>query len=238
MGNELFVANVGDSRAVLCRSGLSLNLTNGVPIFHSFLSHNLGAVSSLVFFTLILAVQNGWVDHNPESAFERQRVEAAGAMIIRNRVWGDLAVTRAIGDRGFKFTKEEGDLPDDHPGSSSPLTYIADPANTKSALIATPEVEVHTIKPSDEFLVLATDGLWVTMTNMEVVTYIHEFFTNPPSAALRAASDDVLCEAVARALTDEAERKRSTNHDDITVVVVKLEMKEIGKSFMMAPPKV
>ena len=177
-------------------------------------------------------------DHNPESAFERQRVEAAGAMIIRNRVWGDLAVTRAIGDRGFKFTKEEGDLPDDHPGSNSPLTYIADPANTKCALIATPEVEVHTIKPSDEFLVLATDGLWVTMTNMEVVTYIHDFFASPPSAALRAASDDVLCEAVAHALTDEAERKRSTNHDDITVVVVKLEMKEIGKSFMMAPPKV
>ncbi len=27
-GNELFVANVGDSRCVLCRSGLSLNLTN------------------------------------------------------------------------------------------------------------------------------------------------------------------------------------------------------------------
>eukprot|EP01044_Picomonas_judraskeda_P024482 COSAG03_NODE_6766_length_1008_cov_1.691969_3_plen_56_part_01 len=31
-----------------------------------------------------------------------------GALIIRNRVWGDLAVTRAFGDRGFKFTKEEG----------------------------------------------------------------------------------------------------------------------------------
>jgi hypothetical protein len=40
-------------------------------------------------------------------------------------------------------------------------------------LIATPEIEVHTIKPSDEFIVLATDGLWVTMTNMEVVTFVH-----------------------------------------------------------------
>ena len=170
--------------------------------------------------------------------FERQRVEAAGALIIRNRVWGDLAVTRALGDRGFKFTKEEGELPDEHPGSSSPLTYINDPLNTKAALTAVPEIEVHTIKPSDEFLVLATDGLWITMTNMEVVTFVHEFFATPPTPQLRAASDDVLCEAVAAALTAEAVRRRSTNHDDITVVVVKLEMKEIGKSFMMAPPKV
>ncbi len=170
--------------------------------------------------------------------FERQRVEAAGALIIRNRVWGDLAVTRALGDRGFKFTKEEGELSDEHPGSSSPLTYINDPLTTKAALTAVPEIEVHTIKPSDEFLVLATDGLWITMTNMEVVTFVHEFFAVPPTPQLRAASDDVLCEAVAAALTAEAVRRRSTNHDDITVVVVKLEMKEIGKSFMMAPPKV
>jgi len=205
VGNELFVANVGDSRCVLCRSGLSLNLTN---------------------------------DHNPDSAFERQRVEAAGAMIIRNRVYGDLAVTRSFGDRGFKFTKEEGGLDDDEPGASSPLTYINDPHTTKSPLTAMAEIEVHTIKPVDEFLVLATDGLWVTMTNMEVVTFVHEFFANPPTAALRMATDDVLCEQVATELTEEAVRRRKTNHDDITVVVVKLQMKEVGKTFLMAPPKV
>ena len=49
------------------------------------------------------------------------------------------------------------------------------------ALIATPEIEVHTIKPSDEFIVLATDGLWVTMTNMEVVTFVHGQ-SQPPAA--------------------------------------------------------
>ena len=187
---------------------------------------------------MYLVYRFDWADSLSLHSFERQRVEDAGAMIIRNRVWGDLAVTRAIGDRGFKFTKEEADLPDDHPGSSSPITYINDPANTKAALTALPEIEVHTIKPSDEFLILATDGLWVAMTNMEAVTFVHDFFASPPTPQLRAASDDVLCEAVAVALTDEAVRRRSTNHDDITVVVVKLEMKEIGKSFMMAPPKV
>jgi len=51
-------------------------------------------------------------------------------MIIRNRVWGDLAVTRALGDRGFKFTKEEGELPDDHPVRCAAATVATNCSDT------------------------------------------------------------------------------------------------------------
>eukprot|EP01052_Picozoa_sp_SAG31_P005262 SAG31_NODE_229_length_19770_cov_9.887194_1_plen_326_part_00 len=169
VGSELFVANAGDCRTLVCRSGLSLNLT---------------------------------VDQNCLRLDERQRVEAAGAFVLQNRVFGDLAVrklakdetdgindgiadaalckhhqvTRSFGDRGFKFTAAEsqavnhpdkdpasesdeadsladlrsaapGDLP--HPKAAvetSPKEYINDPVAAKTPLTAKPEIETHTLK--------------------------------------------------------------------------------------------
>lgn len=201
VGNELYVANVGDSRCVICRSGLSLNLT---------------------------------VDQNCDRVDEKKRVEEAGAMVIRGRVFGDLAVTRSIGDRGFKFTKEEADTKEGDVGYHSPVAYLNDPMHAKPSVIAVPEIEVHTIKPVDEFMVLASDGLFNALSNMEVVTFVHEYFAHPPTPALRAGDDVMLCRAAAAALVDEAVLKKS-HHDDITAVVVKLQMKAVGKSFVLAP---
>lgn len=39
-------------------------------------------------------------------------------------------------------------------------------------LLAYPDVEVRTITPEWEFIVLACDGIWDVMSNQEVVTYI------------------------------------------------------------------
>lgn len=41
-------------------------------------------------------------------------------------------------------------------------------------LLAYPDVEVRTITPDWEFIVLACDGIWDVMSNQEVVTYIRE----------------------------------------------------------------
>lgn len=202
VGNQMFVANVGDSRCVVCRGGVSLGLTE---------------------------------DQTCSREDERLRVEKSGALIMRGRVYGDLMVTRSFGDRGFKFTKAESNAQgDDGADGSSPQAYIASPKASNTSLTAQPEVEAHTLKPADEFMILATDGLWNAMSNMEAVTFVHDFFASPPSAALRCAPDRTLAAAAATALTDEAISRRH-KHDDITVLVVKFTMKDLRNTALSAP---
>lgn len=50
-------------------------------------------------------------DHKPMNDIERKRVEAAGGFVQYNRVDGDLAVSRALGDFGYK---NRSDLPQEH----------------------------------------------------------------------------------------------------------------------------
>ncbi|CAA0812983.1 Protein phosphatase 2C 3 [Striga hermonthica] len=103
---EVVVANCGDSRAVLCRGGAAVQLSE---------------------------------DHKPDRADEVERIEGCGGMVINwngARVIGVLATSRSIGDYYLK-------------------PYV----------IPDPEVQVISRTSSDEFLILASDGLWDVVTN-------------------------------------------------------------------------
>ncbi|XP_057443748.1 probable protein phosphatase 2C 8 [Lotus japonicus] len=103
---EIVVANCGDSRAVLCRGGLAIQLSR---------------------------------DHKPDLPDEKERIEAAGGRVIGwngNRVLGVLATSRSIGDHCMK-----------------------------PFVISKPEINVDARTELDEFLVVATDGLWDVVTN-------------------------------------------------------------------------
>ncbi|CAM9213865.1 unnamed protein product, partial [Chrysoparadoxa australica] len=85
--DELVVANVGDSRAVLCCSDQE---------------EGSGAVALTV-------------DHTPYIPAERARVEAVGGEVTMNgvlRVEGQLAVTRSLGNRPFTETGLLSSIPD------------------------------------------------------------------------------------------------------------------------------
>mmetsp|Transcript_37861 Transcript_37861/g.99373 ORF Transcript_37861/g.99373 Transcript_37861/m.99373 type:complete len:344 (+) Transcript_37861:84-1115(+) len=102
-GRRLLVANLGDSRAVLVqRNGSAAALSD---------------------------------DHKPNRPDERARVQAAGGRVIFAGCWrvqGDLAVSRAFGDRHLKGF----------------------------GVSAQPELKSYTVGPQDAWLVLASDGLW------------------------------------------------------------------------------
>ncbi|GMF12562.1 unnamed protein product [Phytophthora lilii] len=86
-------------------------------------------------------------DHKASNDQEKQRIEEHGGMVLYvkgvARVNGRLAVARAFGD-----------------------------AELSQLVIADPEVTVHELHKEDEFIVMASDGLWDVMTNEQVASCI------------------------------------------------------------------
>ena len=111
--HTLYVANVGDSRAVLASSGQAIDMSS---------------------------------DHKPSRLDEKERIEALGGRIIHYGTWrveGVLAVTRSIGDRRLK-------------------KYVS----------ARPEIQLRRLQPGDDWLILASDGVWDVMTSQQAVDVV------------------------------------------------------------------
>lgn len=161
----LITANVGDSRAVLCRNGIAIELTR---------------------------------DHKPNDPIESERIHQLGGRVIWHgdvdrhgdpvqgtgiyRVNGNLALSRAIGDR-----------------------------SERPAVTADPELTAVPLTDADEFLVLATDGLWDVMSSSDAVAYIRALLEN-------SVEYDNERDTIAALVVEEALRRGS--YDNITVVIV------------------
>lgn len=108
---------------------------------------------------------------------------------------------------------ENGYVSDTSRGSGSliPTRTLGDhPVNPdKDIILCTPEISRTEITPSDEVLVLATDGLWDTMTNMEAMRI-----------SIRDVQAQTPLNTIAKTLVMESIRKRSS--DNITALVVRL----------------
>ena len=127
-------------------------------------------------------------DHRLSRTDERERLVAAGARILGERVNGTLAISRSFGDSAHKPV-----------GSGV----------TAQTVMAVPEVMSERISPHDEFVVLATDGVWDRMGSQEAVNFVR--------LQLHDHGDLVLASS---ALATHALRLGSV--DNITVVVVAL----------------
>ena len=92
-------------------------------------------------------------DHKPYSPLEKERIERAGGSVTIQRINGSLAVSRALGDFSYKGAENR----------------------TPSQQMVSPEPEVCVVErsPADEFLVLACDGVWDTISNEELCAFIH-----------------------------------------------------------------
>ena len=124
---------------------------------------------------VVLSTNNGIAvplseDHKASRKDEKARLRAAGGTVnSRDRLYGDLAVSRAFGDIIHKGNlKESEDFVKRLAKSKEiDLTLI-----TSGALIATPDVKLHNIDVSDEFIIIASDGLWDVMSNQQAVNYV------------------------------------------------------------------
>ncbi|SMN20617.1 similar to Saccharomyces cerevisiae YER089C PTC2 Type 2C protein phosphatase (PP2C) [Maudiozyma saulgeensis] len=93
-------------------------------------------------------------DHKPNLTNEISRIVAAGGYVEMGRVNGNLALSRAVGD----------------------FTYKGDTSLPPQEQIVTvlPDVIQHTLNyQSDEFLILACDGIWDCLSSQDCVNLIH-----------------------------------------------------------------
>ncbi|KAI5057993.1 hypothetical protein GOP47_0028008 [Adiantum capillus-veneris] len=164
--NQIMVANVGDSRAFLCSSCSKQTFRRSEKLKHSDDPFsNRAAVrsyrgsrhhisrrfedSALPSHSEGFCVKRLSADHRPDRPDEKVRIEASGGFVTDGsvpRVNGQLAVSRSIGDIDFR----------------------------KYGVISEPEVSGwHKVSENDKFLIVASDGLFETLSAEEVCDVLH-----------------------------------------------------------------
>ncbi|XP_010871018.1 protein phosphatase, Mg2+/Mn2+ dependent, 1Na (putative) [Esox lucius] len=91
-------------------------------------------------------------DHKPFNPREKERIQNAGGSVTQHRVNGSLAVSRSLGDFDFK----EVDW------------------RSQTEQLVSPEPEVYELprSPTDEFLIVACDGVWDAIGNEELCAFV------------------------------------------------------------------
>lgn len=183
-GKKLILSNAGDSRAVLARRRRGMG-------------ENAGNDNDGPNFWKALELTQ---DQNPDLPEEQARIESMGGFVspppepgLSARVWLDsdctqigLAMARSLGDHAVK----------------------------RCGVIAEPVVSYHDVQDDDEFLILATDGVWEFVSSSEAVEIVANSLHKGATKACRA-----LIEAAAARWHDEEGDYR----DDITALVIRLQ---------------
>jgi integrin-linked kinase-associated serine/threonine phosphatase 2C len=128
VGETLYTANLGDSEALLGRRKPD-HATNPHPYEPVLVSFK----------------------HKPSDEAEKERITQAGAAVFKGRIFGRLAVSRALGDCEFKIPKAKAN-------------YVSNE----------PFVGSFPLDDTYDFLVLACDGLWDKLTYQDVVDIVSE----------------------------------------------------------------
>lgn len=92
-------------------------------------------------------------DHKPETPAEAKRIEAAGGFVQSNRVDGQLAMSRAMGDFSYKLGSHRSHL--------------------EQKVIALPDITHEVAHKGDRLLVIC-DGLVEATTNKQVARFAHD----------------------------------------------------------------
>lgn len=124
------------------------------------------------------------IDHKPEDAEELERIRKAGGKVtLDGRVNGGLNLSRAIGDHAYKSVSELNYLDKRSLEAKRHLynlyIFIRFLQNTKLSpeeqmISPSPDIKRITLSPDDEFMILACDGIWNSLTSQQVVDFVCE----------------------------------------------------------------
>jgi len=149
-------------------------------------------------------------DHKPSRPDEAARVRAAGGFILHKRVMGELAITRAFGDKSFKMgikamLDEESE--DMNNGGGDDLAKDL----TAPLVSSEPEIASMVMNHNDEFLLLACDGLFDVFRSQDAIALARQELI-----AHRGEPAEV-----ARILSDQAIRVRRSR-DNVSILIIVL----------------
>ncbi|KAJ6830286.1 putative protein phosphatase 2C 46 [Iris pallida] len=207
----LYIANAGDSRAVL---GRWVRGEREVTAVQLSTEHNA----------------------NRESVREELRAlhpDDPQIVVLKHKVWrvkGLIQISRSIGDAYLK----------DAEFNREPLISrfrLPEPFH-KPILSAEPAIGTHKLSPEDQFLILASDGLWEHLSNEEAVDIVHN---SPRNGAARRLIKAALQEAAKKREMRYSDLKKIDRgirrhfHDDITVIVLFLDPILICKTSYHGP---
>jgi serine/threonine protein phosphatase PrpC len=152
--HELLLANIGDSRAVLCRRAPA-------------------AAAAADGDGTLLEVLPLSSDHKPELPAETARVEAAGGQVrplmmggrgpLAGTFAGPPRVFTRDGQGGLAMSRALGDIRFKRP----PFVPSGRPL-----VVATPDVARRSLSTADAFLVIGSDGLWDTVSNERACDFV------------------------------------------------------------------
>ncbi|CAI9769793.1 unnamed protein product [Fraxinus pennsylvanica] len=210
----LYVANLGDSRAVM---GRLVKATGEV-----------------------LAIQLS-TEHNASIESVRQELQSlhpddSQIVVLKHNVWrvkGIIQISRSIGDVYLKkaeFNREPLQAKFRLRGSFK-----------RPILSSEPSISVHQLLPQDQFIIFASDGLWEHLTNQEAVDLVQN---HPRSGSARRLVKAALQAAAKKREMRYSDLKKIERgvrrhfHDDITVVVVFLDSHLVSNASATRSPNI
>ncbi|KAG7964641.1 hypothetical protein I3843_09G180900 [Carya illinoinensis] len=208
----LYVANAGDSRVVLGRVERATREVTAIQLSDE---HN-ASIKSVREELQVMHPQDSEI------------------VVLKHRVWrvkGLIQVSRSIGDAYLKraeFNREP----------LLPKFRLPEPF-LKPILSSEPSISVHKLRPEDQFLIFASDGLWEHLSNQEAVQIVDNHPRNGVArrllkAALRDAAKKREMRYSDLKKVDRGVRRHF--HDDITVVVVFIDQHSINRSSLHTSP--
>lgn len=143
-------------------------------------------------------------DHKPNDPIELNRIQSAGGYVEAGRVCGNLNLSRCIGD--FEFKKDPN----------------LDPKN--QILTCWPDIRMEEITPSDEFIILACDGIWDVLSNQQAVDFVRERLLNKETNQINLDADlvQIATECLDHCLAPET-KPPGLGCDNMTLIIVLLE---------------
>lgn len=214
--NSIHTASLGDSRAILGTiSDMSFALPAPQSKFHRHFT--VGRVLKPIPLT---------IDQKPNHEEEYVRIRSAGGIVER--------ITDVMGNTigPYRVWKPQCDLP-----GLAMSRSIGDGVGKTIGVISTPVYHYFTLyADNDQYIVLASDGIWDVMENAEVITFIEKFKEKCESSII---SDEyparTLNSSIARLLCEEARYRwyglieaEDVNIDDISCIVIDLSRRGIS----------
>ena len=123
------------------------------------------------------------IDHKPELPNEFSRIKKAGLSINEGRVNGMLNLSRSIGDFQFKLRK---DLKQEEQG-----------------VTCNPDILYGKKSDSDDFVVIACDGVWECISNEGISDFIYDKFRNDRNVDLGKIIGEVFDRGIAKSGYEE-----------------------------------